>query len=195
MTETWTEADSELYRRLAPIAVPNRAEQIATLLTLVPYATNDTFRIVELASGEGLLATALLTAFPHAQYTGLDGSDSMRAATKQRLAAFADRATIAAFDLASTDWYPHAEGAGLIISSLAVHHLPEAGKRTLFHALCQRLDPRRSPATRGPRRARARRGRRCIRRKLGQSSGGTPGATSARRQSTRRCLPCSAVEP
>ena len=106
---------------------------------MVPYATNDTFRIVELASGEGLLATALLTAFPHAQYTGLDGSDSMRAATTHRLAAFANRGTIAAFDLASTDWHPHADGAGLIVSSLAVHHLPDAGKRMLFHALCPRL--------------------------------------------------------
>src|SRR5580692_8107212 len=58
MTDSWSEDDSELYRRLAPVAVPDRAEQIATLLTLVPYATDAVFRIVELASGEGLLAIA-----------------------------------------------------------------------------------------------------------------------------------------
>jgi tRNA (cmo5U34)-methyltransferase len=139
MTDSWSEDDSELYRRLAPVAVPDRAEQIATLLTLVPYATDAVFRIVELASGEGLLASALLTAFPHARYLGLDGSDSMRAATASRVATFGDRAATAGFDLAATEWLPLVDGAGVVVSSLAVHHLPDAGKRALYHALCPRL--------------------------------------------------------
>jgi tRNA (cmo5U34)-methyltransferase len=139
VTDTWSEDDSELYRRLAPVAVPDRAEQIATLLTLVPYAADDVFRIVELACGEGLLAAALLTAFPHAQYLGLDGSDSMRAATASRLAAFGARAATAAFDLAATDWLTHADGAGVVVSSLAVHHLPDDAKRALYRAACPRL--------------------------------------------------------
>lgn len=139
MTETWSEDDSALYRRLAPVAVPDRAEQIATLLTLVPYAANAAFRIVELACGEGLLAKALLTAFPQARYLGLDGSDSMRSNTASRLRQFGTRVEIAPFDLAATDWLARTDGAGLVISSLAVHHLTDSGKRALYAALCPRL--------------------------------------------------------
>ena len=139
MSETWSETDSELYRRLAPVAVPDRAEQIAAILTLVPYAEDATFRIVELACGEGLLALALLTLFRQARYLGLDGSDSMRAAAAVRLAAFGSRAQTARFELAAQDWLPQADGAGLIVSSLAVHHLPDEGKRVLYRALCPRL--------------------------------------------------------
>ena len=33
----WSEEDSALYRRLAAIAVPDRADQLATLLCLIPF--------------------------------------------------------------------------------------------------------------------------------------------------------------
>src|ERR1700726_4314569 len=77
----WSEADSRLYRELAAIAVPGRAEQIAALLALAPFAAGAPFRIVELGCGEGRLGLALLSFFPQARYLGLDGSDSMRQET------------------------------------------------------------------------------------------------------------------
>ena len=117
---------------------PIAREQIATLLTLLPYAAGDAFRIVELACGEGLLAAALLTAFPHARYLGLDGSDSMRAATASRSPHSATGGNRCIRPRAA-DWLAHADGAGVVVSSLAVHHLPDAGKRALYRALCPRL--------------------------------------------------------
>jgi hypothetical protein len=60
MTEQWTTENSEVYRQLAAVAVPARAEQIATLLMLLPFGQSDSFRVVELASGEGRLAHAIL---------------------------------------------------------------------------------------------------------------------------------------
>ena len=47
MTDSWSEDASALYRRLAPVAVPDRAQQIATLLTLLPYGAGDAFRVLE----------------------------------------------------------------------------------------------------------------------------------------------------
>ena len=38
----WSEDISELYRKLAAIAVPARTEQIATLLTLIPGLSQKT---------------------------------------------------------------------------------------------------------------------------------------------------------
>jgi tRNA (cmo5U34)-methyltransferase len=140
--ETWDEEASRVYRDIAAVAVPRRAEQIAALLTLVPFGEDEAPRIVELACGEGLLGEALLEAFPRATYLGLDGSESMREHTAKRLARFGGRAGVGAFDIFAADWLARVDGTDVAVSSLCVHHLPDAGKRALFAALAPRLSPR-----------------------------------------------------
>ena len=49
LKDSWTESDSLLYQKLAPVAVPARAEQIATLLTLLPFTAQEPFRAIELS--------------------------------------------------------------------------------------------------------------------------------------------------
>src|SRR5207237_1281553 len=100
------------------------------------------FRIVELGCGEGRLGVALLSLFPQARYLGLDGSDSMRRATGERLRGFGERAKIETFDLAAAEWLEQACGADLVVGSLVVHHLTGDGKRGLFKALHERLSRR-----------------------------------------------------
>jgi tRNA (cmo5U34)-methyltransferase len=137
----WSEADSRLYRELAEIAVPRRAEQIAAIVTLTPFAPDAEFAIIELACGEGLLGEALLQSFPRARYLGFDGSESMRQETIGRLAGFGGRVRVEAFDLFASDWLGQVTGAGLVVSSLCVHHLDGAGKRALFGALFEQIAP------------------------------------------------------
>jgi SAM-dependent methyltransferase len=139
---TWSEQDSAAYRNLASVAVPRRDEQVAALLTLAPFATDAGASIVELGCGEGLLAQALLTAYPKARYLGLDGSDSMRATTSARLAAFAGRARVEVFDLMAEGGLQNLQGADLVVSSLCLHHLDDEGKRRVFAAIRRRLSPR-----------------------------------------------------
>ena len=142
MTETeprWTEEDSLLYQEIAPVAVPARAEQIATLLTLIPFGRNDTFSAVEIASGEGILSTALLTCFPNATLTALDGSEEMREVTQQKLANFNSRGQVEPFELISDSWYRHLENADCVLSSLCIHHLSGEEKRSLFQTVADRL--------------------------------------------------------
>lgn len=115
---------------------------MAALLTLLPFNRDDSFRVVELASGEGLLANAILTAFPNATLLALDLSESMRQATTERLAAFGARAQVGAFNMAAHDWYGLLEGADAVLSSLCIHHLDAAGKQALFAAVGERLSAR-----------------------------------------------------
>ena len=136
---SWTEDDSDLYQEIAPVAVPARAEQMAALLTLIPAQETGACRIVELACGEGRFGEALLTAFPRATYLGLDGSAGMREMAGRRLERFGGRARAVSFELASTDWAHMADGADVVISSLAIHHLDAPGKRALFGAIAPRL--------------------------------------------------------
>ena len=135
----WTEDNSELYRQLAHIAVPCRAEQIAALLMLIPFSPQESFRVVELASGEGILAYAVLRAFPQARLLALDGSEVMRETTAQRLRVFGDRFSVGVFDMHTSDWYPGLEGAHCVVSSLCVHHLDGDEKQDLFRAVRGRL--------------------------------------------------------
>src|SRR4051812_11760625 len=101
----WTESDSLTYREIADVAVPRRGEMVGTLIAAVPFARDEPFTILELGSGDGGLADALLTVFSRATLTALDGSESMRDQTSARLAPFGERARVASFDLAALDWW------------------------------------------------------------------------------------------
>src|SRR5262252_5350798 len=103
---SWTESDSRLYQELAAVAVPDRVEQMAALLTLLPFGPGDAGRVVELACGEGRLSEALLDAFPLARVLALDGSDDMRTRAAERLRRFGQRAEVASFALEATEWWP-----------------------------------------------------------------------------------------
>src|SRR3954471_1575545 len=89
----WTERDSETYRELAAVAVPRRDEMVAALIAAVPFAAAEPLKILELGSGDGQLAEALLTVFPAATLTALDGSESMRVAAGKRVAPVRARAS------------------------------------------------------------------------------------------------------
>lgn len=138
---SWSEQDSKVYRQLAAAAVPDREEQIATLLSLVPFAKDQAFGAVELGCGEGFLSHALLEAFPCSSVLSLDGSEEMRAMTARRLSNHPGRFEVAAFELGSPSWWPRLDGAGTVISSLCLHHLPDQGKQRLYRRIFNALGP------------------------------------------------------
>ena len=139
---SWSEDDSTTYRAIAQVAVPRRRDMVDALLAAAPFSTDEPLKILELGSGEGLLAGALLTRFPLASLTALDGSESMRREATMRLAAFGARARVAAFDLAALDWWDRMFSVDLVVSSLALHHLNDAKKQYLYKAAADRLSAR-----------------------------------------------------
>ena len=138
----WSEEDSATYRAIAAVAVPRRDEMRAALVAAAPFAPDEPIKILELGSGEGLLAAALLARFPRASLTALDGSESMRRETTTRLAEFGARARVAAFELPTLDWWDRMFGVDLIVSSLALHHLNDAKKQYFYKAAAERMSPR-----------------------------------------------------
>jgi tRNA (cmo5U34)-methyltransferase len=139
---SWTENDSSTYRTIAPVAVPRRQEMMAALLAAVPFGVDEPLKILELGSGEGLIAEALLTRFSHATLTALDGSESMRREAMTRLRGFGVRARVDPFDVAALDWWDRMFGVDVVVSSLCLHHLNDARKRYLYKAAADRLSPR-----------------------------------------------------
>ncbi len=121
--------------------MPRRSELIASFLSLAPFGPNDSATVVELACGEGFLAAAFLKAYPGISLVALDGSAEMREVTSTRLSHHEGRVEIGNFDLDSEDWLHHLDGAHLVVSSLAIHHLDDAGKQRLFQSVAERLAP------------------------------------------------------
>jgi tRNA (cmo5U34)-methyltransferase len=135
----WSEDDSATFRAIAPVAVPGRNDINAVLLAAAPFDPNGPIKMLELGSGDGVFAAALLTHFPHATLTALDGSESMRREATARLQPFGERARVAAFDLASLDWWDRMFGVDLVVASLCLHHLNDAKKQYLYKAVAERI--------------------------------------------------------
>ncbi len=139
----WTEADSHTFLHLADVAVPGRREQMEVLLSLVPAAPDEPFAAVDLCCGEGLVSAGILERFPRARLLALDGSETMLAHARERLAPFGGRAQAQRFDLDRPDGWLDALPSPLrcILSSLALHHIHDEAKRALFGRLASRLEP------------------------------------------------------
>lgn len=135
----WTEAESALYRDLSRYAVPERERQIAIVEALV-RAADTGGDVLDLCCGEGLLTEALLRALPGVTVHAYDGSESMLETTRRRSCA-ADRLHTRVIDLRSRDWREFDPPLRAVVSSLAIHHLDDAGKRALFADLHAALAP------------------------------------------------------
>jgi len=138
----WSEDDSARFLTLDDVAVPMREQQIATLGALIPARADETFTAVELGAGGGLLARAVLDAYPNCHYHALDGSETMRTQLREKLAPYGDRVTVGAFELAESAWREALPSPlRCVLSSLVVHHLTHEGKRQMFADVAQRLEP------------------------------------------------------
>jgi tRNA (cmo5U34)-methyltransferase len=138
----WTEQASQAFIDDGAIFVPSRDEQIATLVGLIPARADEVFAVVELGAGGGVLARAVLDAFPRCRYVALDGSATMRARLTETLARHQARVEVGAFELAKRPWRDALPSPlRCVLASLVVHHLPGAGKRRLFADLARRLEP------------------------------------------------------
>ena len=138
----WTEVDSQRFIDDGAVFVPAREEQIATLCALIPARRDEAFTVAELGAGAGVLARAVLEAFPRCRYVALDGSAAMRERLTETLHRHRARVEVRAVDLADRGGraaLPRPLRA--VLASLVVHHLAGAGKRRLFGDLARRLEP------------------------------------------------------
>lgn len=133
-------ADASVYDPGIEAIVPRYDELHDTILNAPPHDRSDPVSVLELGAGTGELTSKLLTRFPESEVLVVDHSDQMLAQAERKLATFGDR--VALESGAFPDDYPQAEEKyDLVVSSLAVHHLDEEGKRNLFDAIYDSLAP------------------------------------------------------
>jgi tRNA (cmo5U34)-methyltransferase len=136
----WDEGNSAVFVEYGRYFVPEREAQLEYFAQLIPELPGP-FQVVEIGCGEGLLAAALLKAFPRSAVHGFDGSAAMRQRAREALAPFGERFQAHPFDLADRGWRRFPWPVHAVVSSLAVHHLDGAGKRELFADMASALVP------------------------------------------------------
>lgn len=131
----WGDAEHvELYLGKAD-SFPRRDEGESALLEVVPA---DARRILDLGTGNGRLLALLFADGRDCEGVGVDVSEPMLAAVRERLGDD-PRVEIVAHDLA--DPLPALGSFDAVVSSMAIHHLEDERKQALYGEVFTLLEP------------------------------------------------------
>jgi len=136
--------DPEHVRRFAETIDARTGEReplFRLMAALLPYPSDQPIRVLDLGSGLGTAAAAVLAAFPNAHGVGLERSEEMIRRGMERMAGFGERFRYAAGDF-SAGLPASVEGDfDAIVSAAAIHHLPAEQKPQLYASCRPRLKP------------------------------------------------------
>lgn len=131
----WDNAEHvELYLGKAD-SFPRRVEGESVLLEIVPREAE---RILDLGTGNGRLLSMLFADGREFSGVGVDVSEPMLAAVRER---FGDDPRVEVVDHDLADALPELGSFDAVVSSMAIHHLPDKRKRSLYAEVFDRLQP------------------------------------------------------
>lgn len=118
-----------------------RQRQFELLVRLLPYPRDAAIRVLDIGAGHGAAAAAVLASYPRARALLLDISPAMIELGRERLACFAGRYRYLEWDFVDGS-LPQGEGPfQVVVSSLAIHHLPAEATRRLYREARSLLAP------------------------------------------------------
>ena len=119
------------------------AERRTLMAELLPFAPDEPFTFVDLGAGTGAAARTILDHYSAARAVLADFSPQMMAQGEVELAPYAGRYSYVEFDLTAEGAWPAdiPVPVDAVISSLAVHHLKDARKQSLFAEIRAHLVP------------------------------------------------------
>lgn len=109
--------------------VPCWEDLYRTVLELIPFEPGDKFETLDLGAGRGFLSAMVAEAFPKARLTLFDPAPEMLAIARARMKPFGSRIRFASAQLPPAT---PSKSYDVVVSSLAIYHLPDGGKRHLF---------------------------------------------------------------
>jgi len=131
---TWAAEEGKRERK--------RAAQRRLMAVLLPFGEQDAFTFLDLGAGTGAASRAILGRYPRSTAILADFSAHMMAAGEREMHPFGGRYRYVEFDMSAGEW-PAAIPTTLdaIVTSMCVHHLPDARKQSLFAEIYDHLAP------------------------------------------------------
>jgi len=134
-SEEWTTAEHVCRYLTRADEYPRRVEGESVLLDHVPRGAP---RVLDLGTGDGRLLAMLQADRPRMLGVGLDFSELMLGAARERFAGD-ERIELVEHDLAEP--LPALGRFDAVVSSMAIHHLEHERKRSLYAEVFERLEP------------------------------------------------------
>ena len=130
----WKEADRVAdYVSQEDRDAAEMAKVFRIMTDMLPFEPDAPLRVLDVGSGHGVVAAAVLDAFPNATAVGLDVSEAMMEVGRPRMARFGDRFRYHPGDF--SDGTLPAELVGpfdVVVSARAIHHLVSENKQRLY---------------------------------------------------------------
>jgi tRNA (cmo5U34)-methyltransferase len=131
-------AGVDSYDRARRKLVPCFDEFYRTAVELLPFAPDTRGELLDLGAGTGLLSMMIAELFPKARLTLFDLTPEMLTVARQRLKPFGKRVQFVSADFTTA---APSKSYDAVVSALAIHHLPDSGKRRLFVDIFKYLTP------------------------------------------------------
>jgi tRNA (cmo5U34)-methyltransferase len=131
-------AGADTYDRARAKLVPCFEDFYRTAVELIPFKPEDRFEVLDLGAGTGILSSMIAEAFPKSRLTLFDVTPEMLMIARLRLKPLGKRVRFVTADLASA---AQSKSYDAVVSALALHHLPDSGKRHLFGDVFKYLTP------------------------------------------------------
>ena len=131
-------AGADRYDRARRKLVPCFDDFYRTALELMPFKPDDRFEVLDLGAGTGILSGMIAEAFPKSRLTLFDVTPEMLIIARARLKPLSKRVRFVTADFAMD---AQTKSYDAVVSALALHHLPDSGKRHLFSDVFKYLTP------------------------------------------------------
>jgi ubiquinone/menaquinone biosynthesis C-methylase UbiE len=123
-------------------ALPNAADQLEVMLRVLAFTGRPIERVLDLGSGSGVLASAILERFPDAEILLADFSEPMLDAARSRFTSPPHH--LRAIDFSTSAWTNDVRDLApfdAVVSGFAIHHQPNDSKRRIYAEIFDLLAP------------------------------------------------------